>query len=226
MRTGLLLLPALFVIATAWGEDKAPKTDPAVERGKKLFGEREDEEYPSCADCHSVLPPDKEAKEAKFLGPGESLFGSARRAGWRNKDSYKDVGEAAQYCAKTWQKKRKGLKAAALKDLVAYLKSVDGGKPLPMRKVERKPKLAKDISGGDAKNGEKLAKRYCAQCHHPDGISFPLKKNGKKKDLILRKTRGYDAKRRFKPQRGTMAYYPTTRLSDKDLRDIIAYLGK
>lgn len=231
MRGLFLLLPAALFLTTAWADDKkAPeetKVDPAVARGKKIFERRAEEEYPSCADCHGVLPPEKEAKEAKHFGPAETLYGSARRAGWRNSDTkYKDIGEAYKYCAKTWQKLKKGYKAAEHADLVAYLKSIGGDKALPMRKVERKPKLMSDIEGGDAKNGLKLTARYCGQCHHNDSISFPLKANKKKNDLILRKVRGYDAKRRFKPTRGTMAYYPTTRLSDKELRDIIAHLGK
>ena len=206
---------------------KAPrKLSAAAERGRKLFADRQGDDYPSCADCHNVIPEDKEAKEAKFLGPGGTLYGSARRGGWRNRDTYKNVGEALQYCAKTWQERKNGFKAAQLSDVVAYLKSISGTKPLPTRKVERKPKLTKDITGGNAKAGEKSAVRYCGQCHHKDSISFALKKNYKKKDLILRKVRGYDAKRKFKPYKGTMSYYTTNRLTDRELRDIIAYLGK
>jgi len=228
----IFLITVVFAaVATVWADDTKPnpaakKPDPAAVRGRKLFGDRQGDDYPSCADCHNVIPQDKEQKYAKFLGPGGTLHGSARRAGWRNRETYKNVGEALQYCAKTWQERKNGFKAAQLSDVVAYLMSISGTKPLPVRKVERKPKLAKDITGGDAKAGEKSAARYCGKCHDKDSISFAFKKNYKKKDLILRKVRGYDAKRRFKPQKGTMSYYTTKRLTDKELRDIIAYLGK
>jgi len=227
------ILPALL-IGIVLAEDKNEKSDgddaqpdaAAIERGKKLFADTQDDDYPSCADCHNVMPEDKEAKEAEHLGPGGTLFGSARRAGWRNSDSFKDVVAASEYCAKTWQQRKKGLDAKQEADLGAYLASIRGPKDLPMRKVERKPKLLDEIEGGDAEKGKKAAIRYCAGCHNPDGLSFDLEPNSKKRDLIARKVRGYDPKRQFRPQKGTMSYYTTDRLADEQLRDIIAFLGK
>ena len=57
-----------------------------------------------------------------------------------------------------------------------------------------------------------------------ENISFEIKPRHKKKLLVARKIRGYDKKLKFKPWGGTMSYYTTDRLSDKELRDIIAYL--
>lgn len=229
MTTATLL--AACLLGSAWGEEKGdqPGEKPdaaAIERGKKLFLDTQDDDYPSCADCHNTVPEADEAKLAKHLGPGVTLFGAARRAGWRNRDTFGNVAEASEYCAKTWQERKKGLKAAQRADLLAYLNSIGGDKPLPARKVERKPKLLDDIEGGDKEKGRKTAVRYCGHCHTADGLSFELEPAKKKKDLIARKVRGYDAKRRFRPQKSTMSYYTTERLSDGDLRDIIAYLGK
>jgi mono/diheme cytochrome c family protein len=138
------------------------------------------------------------------------------------------VGEALQYCAKTWQERPGGFKAAPLADLVAYLETLGDGKPLPKRKVRRKPKLIEDLVGGEAEAGKKLTERYCGACHHEgdDAVSFPLRPGRKRSELIARKVRGFDAKGKFKPQSGTMSYYTTDRLSDADLRHIIAYLGR
>ena len=218
------LVFAALLIGAAWAQDSGKET--AVERGRKLFLDTQDDDYPSCADCHNVIPEEKEAKEAKYLGPGVTLHGAARRAGWRNRDTFENVAEASQYCAKTWQERKNGLKAAQRADLLAYLQSIAGKKALPKRKVKTKPKLLKEIGGGDAKAGKETSIRYCGKCHNPDGLSFDLEPGKKKKDLIARKVRGYNAKRKFKPQKGTMSYYTVERLSDKDLRDIIAYLGK
>ena len=104
----------------------------------------------------------------------------------------------------------------------------EGTASLPKRKVEKKPRLMNDVAGGDAEKGKPLVERYCAGCHNEsdDALSFELKPNRKKKTLILRKVRGYDQKGRFKPRSGTMGYYTTDRLSDADLRHIIAYLGR
>jgi mono/diheme cytochrome c family protein len=231
-RIMLIVVPLLmlgYVLAEENEEDSKPpeaEPDTALARGRKLFADTQGDDYPSCAQCHGVLPEDKELKEAKHLGPGVTLYGSARRAGWRNKDTYKDVIDASEYCAKTWQERKHGLKAAQEADLRAYLDSIAGDKALPKRKVERKPKLITEFDGGDAARGEKLVARYCGGCHGPDNISFKIKPNDKKKLLVARKVRGYDRKLKFKPQGGTMSYYTTDRLPDKDLRDIIAYCGK
>ena len=84
----------------------------------------------------------------------------------------------------------------------------------------------KDYEGGDAARGKALMERHCAECHNEsdESISIPLPPKRKKKDLIARTVRGYDAKRKFKPK--TMSYFTTERLSDADLRHIIAYLGR
>jgi len=225
MRVLFIIAIAVLLIGLAAA---APGRD-AVARGKKLFLDTQDLEYPSCAHCHGLLPEDKELKEAEFLGPGHTLWGVAVREGWRNMNTFADAGEAAQYCAKTWQKRKRGLDAAPRADLIAFLKTFgpDAG-TLPKRDVQRKPKLTRDFDGGDKAKGKALAARYCGNCHNDsdDAISFALKPRGKKTKLIVRKVRGYDAKNKFKPQKGTMAYYRTDRLSDRDLRHILAYAGK
>ena len=204
----------------------APDDDAAAARGKELFFDNQDLEYPSCADCHSLLPEKEEKKKAKHLGPGATLYGAVLREGWRNMNTYKDVGEASQTCAKKWQRRKKGLKAAQRADLIAFLKTAAPAKgPLPKRKV-RRPKVLKNWSGGDAKKGKALSARYCMQCHHAgdDSLSFELKPNHKRKDLLARTVRGYNNKMKFKPK--TMSYYTVERLPDADLKHIIAYLGR
>jgi len=221
------LWTTLFLLLTglAFAKENKPASE-AVARGKKLFLDNQDWDYPACADCHNTVPEKDEKEKAKYLGPGVTLHGAARRAGWRNLTRFENVAEASDYCAEKWQDRKNGLDAKQKKDLLAYLESIGGDKALPMREVERKPKLLKEIGGGDATKGKKTAIRYCGKCHNPDGLSFDLEPGSKKKDLIARKVRGYNAKRKFKPWKGTMSYYTTDRLSDEDLRDIIAFLGK
>lgn len=223
LRTTWIALCLLLALTLALGAD-----DAAVARGKKLFHDTQDLEYASCALCHSLLPPKEERKSAGPLGPGHTLYGAAVREGWRGMSTYADVGEAAQYCAKAFQKRKGGLKAAQRADLIAFLKTHAPKEPLPKRDVEKRPRLMKVIGVGDAAKGKELVKRYCAGCHSEDAdaLSFELKPNRKKKTLILRKVRGYDQKGRFKPRSGSMGYYTTDRLSDEDLRHIIAYAGR
>jgi mono/diheme cytochrome c family protein len=224
-------LPLLFVLsvwtsvladAGASSEDEA-----AAKRGEKLFHDTQELMFPSCAHCHNLVPPEKEAKEAEHLGPGVTLWGAAVREGWRNMNTYADVGEALQKCAKEFQGRKGGFKAAQRKDLVAFLKTKGPEEgTLPKRKVQRKPRLLDDYDGGDAAKGKKLFERHCTGCHNPgeNAISFELKPGKKKKAVIARSVRGYNPKRKFDPK--SMSYFTNDRLPDEDLRHILAYLGR
>jgi mono/diheme cytochrome c family protein len=227
MRTLPVFLCILFLgVALA---EPDPDPDP-VKRGKKIFfdtGGDEFPEYPSCAQCHALVPPKEEAK-LKQVGPAATLFGSAVRKGWRNMKTYRGVGHALQYCAKTWQGRKGGFKSGPLADLVAFLETAVPAKPLPARKVQKKPKMPKTLDGGDADKGKKLVERYCTLCHHDkdDALSSVLKPRKKKRLTLARKVRGYDAKGKFKPQDNQMSYYTQDRLTDAELLHILAYLGK
>jgi len=220
-------LPILTVTAllAAW---LAAADESAIARGKAIFHDTQRLEYPSCAQCHSLVSAKEEARKAEHLGPGATLYGAAVRGGWRNMNTYADVGEASQRCAKWWQKRKGGLKPSQRVDLAVFLRKHSPKGPLPKRKVERQPKLLKSLDGGDAAKGAKLAARYCHGCHAEadDALAVELKPNRKKKALIARKVRGYNAKNQFKPQAGSMSYYTTDRLPDADLNHIIAHLGK
>lgn len=218
---------AVLVLLGWAGADPNAEGDAAA-RGKKVFHDTQDLQYPSCAHCHNVVPEAEEAGKAAHLPPGGTLWGAAVREGWRNMNTFADVGEASQYCAKTWQQRRGGLRAEALADLVAYLRTIAPEGPLPKRKVEKKPKLLEDLDGGDAEQGEALAARHCTGCHNDkdDALSFPFQPARKEKNLVARKVRGYDEKNQFKPQGGTMSYYTTDRLPDEALRHIVAWLGR
>lgn len=217
----------LVACALAYGLAFADSDGPAA-RGEKLFRDRQEGLYPSCADCHSLLPEEEESK-AEHRGPGATLHGAAVREGWRNMNTFKDVGEASQKCAKAWQKREGGLDAAQRGDLVAFLRTQTPPKvTLPKRDVQRQPKLAKDLSGGDAETGRRLVATFCVACHNEaeDALSFPFEPNKRKRDQVARKVRGYDAKGAFKPEEGSMSYFTNDRLTDEDLKHILAYVAK
>jgi mono/diheme cytochrome c family protein len=204
-------------------------SDDAAKRGEKLFGDRQEGLYPSCADCHSLLAEEQEAK-AEHRGPGATLYGAAVREGWRNMNTFEDVGEASQKCAKSWQKREGGLDAAQRGDLVAFLKTHGPEGTLPKREVQRQPKLAKDFAGGDPAAGKRLAATWCFACHNEaeDSLSFAFEPGKRKRDQVARKVRGYDAKGAFKPEaeEASMSYFTNDRLSDDELKHILAYVAK
>lgn len=228
MRLSIRLLVGMFAGCFMFGvvfvASAGPDTPEA--RGRILFEDTEDFLYPSCAHCHAVTP-DKEEKKLKHIGPGHSLWGSAKRGGWRNMKTYKNVGEALQYCAKTWQDRKKGIRGEKLADLVAYLELVSP-KPTKPRKLKKRPKLLKELTGGDAAKGLEIVEHKCAGCHSAadTAFSFDFKQRKRRVDQIARKVRGYDAKGKFKPQKGQMSYYTLERLSDEELRHVLAAIGK
>jgi mono/diheme cytochrome c family protein len=223
MRVLLFLLASAAALGLAFAD-----AGDAAKRGEKLFRERpEDGLYASCADCHSLLPDAEEAK-AEHRGPGATLFGAAVREGWRNMNTFKDVGEASQKCAKAWQKREGGLGAGQRADLVAFLRKHGPEGALPKREVQRQPKLAKEFGAGDPELGKRLAATWCMACHNEaeDALSFPFEPGKRKRDQVARAVRGYDAKGAFKPEERSMSYFTNDRLPDEDLKHILAYIGK
>ena len=91
-----------------------------------------------------------------------------------------------------------------------------------------KPKKLKKLEGGDAKKGLVLVEKKCGGCHSTaeDAFSFDLNKRKRRVDQIARKVRGYDEKGKFKPQKGQMSFYTEQRLTDDELRHILAAIGK
>lgn len=229
MRSPFLPLATLILAVGLVAAAPDPAAE-AVKRGRNLFRDTQDVMYPSCGHCHNTVPEAEEAGDSDLhLGPATTLYGAAIREGWRNRSTYGDVGEALQYCAKTWQERPGGFGAAQVKDLVAYLRTIAPKQDsLPRRKVEKKPKFLRTLGGGDATLGGKIALRFCGGCHNGgrDALSYDFKPGRKRADLIARKVRGYDAKGKFKPQEGTMSYYTTNRLSDEELRHILAWLAR
>ncbi len=224
MRGVLCLLACAAALGLAFAD-----SDDAAAKGEKLFRDRQEGLYPSCADCHSLLPEEQEAK-AERRGPGATLYGASVREGWRNMNTFEDVGEASQKCAKSWQKRKGGLDAGQRRDLVAFLRTHAPEGTLPKREVQRQPKLAKDLSGGDAETGKRLVATWCVACHNEaeDALSFDFEPGKRKRDQVARKVRGYDAKGAFKPEAedASMSYFTNDRLSDDDLKHILAYVAK
>lgn len=218
---GILLFAAAAAALLAADDD-------AAARGKWLFLDTQEGQYPSCAHCHATVEEKEEAK-LELLGPAGTLHGSADREGWRGMRTFADAAEASQYCARTWQKRKGGLDKEKSKELLAYLQSIaPGDAKLPMRKVQKSPKLLDSYPEGDAGKGKALSARYCNGCHNDrdDAMSFELLPRKRTRDQIARKVRGYDDQRKWKPEEGTMSYYATDRLSDADLAHILAWLGK
>jgi len=234
MTNRIVIVLAAGLLATA-GYVSA-QGDGDVERGKKLFHDTGDLEYPSCAHCHATVSVEEERKQTGTVHIAFPVFNSASRGAWKNKPKGKGpatAADAGNICVVAFQKRKK-LGAADLADLNAFIASVSPDKDVKPRKIKYAPAVLTSLEGGDAKAGKKNVERICGTCHgkSDDHLQFNLRAGKIRKQKIAMKVRGYikDKKKksgmRFKPNAGQMSFFAKNRLSDKELLDIIAYLGK
>ena len=219
-----LLLYAGFAVAQGGGD---------AAKGKRMFLDSgEDLDYPSCAHCHATVSARDEAKETKHIRPAYPVFDSSHRGAWKNKKqgAVGSAADAGNFCVVAFQKRKK-LPAGDLANLNAYLASVSPDKDVKPRKINYRPAIPKSLDGGDAKAGKGKVALYCGGCHGAgdEHIQFELKPKKKAKLKIAQKVRGYARKKgkiTFAPNAGMMSFFAKDRLPDKDLLDILAYLGK
>ncbi|MHC4959232.1 MAG: hypothetical protein ACYTGN_12760 [Planctomycetota bacterium] len=209
----------------------------SVETGKKMFHDTgEDLDYPSCAHCHATVDVKDEAEKTGHIKPAFPVFNTAHRGGWKNKPvtkGPKTAGDAGNICVVAFQKRGKKLPAGQVAHLNAYLQSVSPGKDVKPRKINYAPKIPASLDGGDKAAGEKKVQMYCGGCHgqSDDHLQSALKAGRYKKSKVAMKVRGWikdkkTGKPRFKANNGMMSFFAKDRLPDKDLLDILAYLGK
>ncbi len=206
-----------------------------VAKGKKIFTDTGDFDYPSCSHCHATVSVKEELKKTGKVTIAFPVFNTAHRGAYKNnkKGKYPTSGDAGNTCVKAFQKRDK-LPAGDIADLNAFLLTVSPGKDVKQRKIKYRPPVLKNFDGGDAAKGKKNVEVFCSTCHGKtdDHIQFELRAGKFNKTRVAMKVRGYirDSKRksgmRFKPNAGSMSFFAMNRLSDKDLLDIIAYIGK
>ncbi len=205
-----------------------------IEKGRKIFtGTGEDLDYPSCAHCHATVSPQTELKQTKRIRPAFPVFNTAHRGAWKNKKpgKLKTAGDAGNTCVKAFQKREVSLTAAELENLNAFLASVSPGKDAKPRKIKYAPKIPKSLEGGN--KGKVIVAQMCSVCHgqSDDHIQSELKPGRRPKMKVAMKVRGWirdrkTKKLKFKADAGMMGFIAENRLSDAQLLDVLAYLGK
>ena len=227
----LVALAGLVTVTSAQGVAGDAKI------GKKLFEDSNDLEYPSCAHCHATVPVQDELKKTGVVRIAHPVFNTTHRGAYKNKAKGKDPttpGDAGNQCAKAFQERKKGLPKQDIAHLNAYMATISPDKEVKPRKIGYKPKVLASFDGGDAEKGKKAVQVYCSTCHgdSDEHVAFGFKRNRITKKKIAMKVRGWvrsskaKSGMRFSPAKGMMSFFAKDRLSDKDLLDIIAYLGK
>jgi len=207
-----------------------------VEKGRAIFNSTgEDFDYPSCANCHATVSAETELKETKHIRPAFPVFNTSHRGAWKNKKAGKlpTAGDAGNICVKEFQKREKSLTASELEHLNAFLASVSPGTDVKPRKIMYAPKIPESLDGGDKDKGKVIVAQMCSVCHGPtdDHFQSELKPGRRKKMKVAMKVRGWitdkkTKKLKFKADAGQMGFIAKNRLSDAQLLDVLAYLGK
>ncbi|MCZ6573975.1 MAG: cytochrome c [Planctomycetota bacterium] len=229
-RVSLVLLGLTLLTVLGLANLAPAESSDAVARGKKIFNDTGDDfEWPSCAHCHAIVSAKEEAEKTGHVKPAYPVLNTSNRGAWKNKakGTLKTAGDAGNICVRAFQKRKK-LPAEQVSDLNAYLASVSPSKDVKPRKIKYAPKVLEDFSGGNAEEGKKKVQLYCAGCHGSgdNSVIWELKKGRKKRLRVAQKVRGYTRKGEFKANNGMMSFFAIERLPDKDLKDIIAYVGK
>ncbi len=195
----------------------------------------------ACIHCHADF--DEKRDNDGLLRAGYSLANSAsRQTYWgqelEDPDRYQDIAHAGVVCVETFMRNPKKLTAEQLVDLQAYLK-----------RINRRPILTPQVyaAGGDLtgeyvgfEGGDKILGRgvFYAACHscHPNGNAgiAPSLPRDRDPAFYARKVREgnglglvYSAinPNAYDPAANlVMPFFGLDRLSNKQLRDIIAYI--
>jgi mono/diheme cytochrome c family protein len=202
--------------------------DPALESGERVFTSPiEGGNTFTCATCHAITEPAHDG----LRRPGHPLGDATRRPSYKN-GQVSTFLEATNSCltewmnAPTWQQDDEAYQA-----LHAFL---DAGAPAsapPLSFEIVPPPPDEALGGGDAEVGRAVFNETCAVCHGPDGIgtnqALPVAQRGLEAAHVARRVRTsgrnessvYDGL-----TGGIMPFWAADRLSDDELRDIIAWL--
>ena len=195
----------------------------------------------SCFSCHSDF--DEGRHSDGLIRAGHSLANSAGRKTWWGQepddaDLYPDIAHASVVCVERSMRNPEKLTAQQLLSLQAYLLSITRQRvqsPLAIAPAADKTGVYAGFGGGDKIRGRDVFYAACHSCHPNGGSGIaPAIPRGKEPPFYARKVRegdGIGAKLSavdpdaYDPDAGLfMPYFGADRLTNKDLRDIIAYV--
>jgi len=222
-----LSLVTLAVVACGGSEGSGPSVDTPRTDGEEIFSQR----LPSgntfaCATCHALEEPSPDG----FRRPGHSLLGATLRSSFKN-GQLSELIEAVNTCQVDWMGADPWTETdpefLALRDFLAQR----GGDATPLS-FEIVPPAAQ-LEGGDPAAGEQTFNGTCAVCHAEGGVGSnlapPIAGRGLSGELIARRVRtsgDADSPIYEGLTGGRMPFWAADRLSDEELRDIIAWLAQ
>ncbi|HGG57715.1 MAG TPA: c-type cytochrome [Nannocystis exedens] len=181
----------------------------------------------ACETCHALSEPSVDG----IRRPGHALGDATRRPNWKN-GIHVDMREAVNSCLTEWMNAEPWTASderwIALYDFLDAQAPAGDAPPLSFKIVAPPTQL----DGGDADAGQILFNQSCVICHGQDGIGTnqapPVTGQGQAADYVARRVRTSgraDSSVYTGLTGGVMPFWAADRLSDDELRDLIAYLG-
>ncbi len=222
-----LVLGGLAVALIACGGDEPEPTPPNTELsdGERIFSNPvEGGNTFTCSTCHATTEP----AEDGFRRPGHTLAGSAQRSTYKN-GALTEMLDAVNSCRVEWMNADPWTDDNA--DWLELFEFLDGlsGDATPVEIDIVEPPTS--LSGGSADAGRETFNASCAVCHAREGVGTqlapPVAMRGLAADLIARRVRTsgrIDSEVYDGLTGGVMPFWASDRLSDDELRDIIAWI--
>ena len=212
------LIAAFALAAFAWpAADSNPAPERVAQPGTAAHG-REIYSGAGCASCHASSL-SQEAKSPLILA-GHPLEGAPFRGTWWNGRIATDVGEASDFCLRTFiDPKSEGFTAEERKALVLFMQELGSERGVSPLALLRRDAGDVDLRAGDATRGRDLYQRACVSCHTVAGRAAAEVERELIGDLspaqvaeIIRKGTG------------RMPFFQVDRLDAPQVADIAAYL--
>jgi mono/diheme cytochrome c family protein len=204
-----------------------PDAEPMAEGESVYMNSVEGGNVFACHTCHALQEPSADG----IRRAGHALGDATRRPSWKN-GKVTTMLEAVNSCLTEWMKVSEPWEEtdARWKALHGWLDGMAGEGEAPAVTIQITPPPA-DLSGGDAEAGNALFNQSCTMCHGDNAAGGccgpPLAGTGLEPDYIGTRVRTsglgdspvYDGL-----TGGIMPFWGADRLSDDELRDLVAFL--
>ena len=234
--TNVLLAMCIFGVGCSEGTTNTPPLDvpgtppdaePMAEGEAVYMNTVEGGNVFACHTCHALQEPSADG----IRRVGHALGDATRRPSWKN-GKVGTMLEAVNSCLTEWMKVSEPWTETDARwiALYAWLDDMGGEEEAPAVTIQITPPPA-DLSGGDAEAGNALFNQSCTMCHGDNAAGGccgpPLAGTGLEPDYIGTRVRTsglgdspvYDGL-----TGGIMPFWGADRLSDDELRDLVAFL--
>jgi len=225
MRSSFAVALVWMSLANACSSQAAPIDDDAA--GRRVYGQPVDDGNTfSCATCHALEEPADD-----YRRPGHPLGDAAARPSWKN-GAVHDLREAVNTCLVEWMNAQPwSADDPRWLDLEHFLvtRAPESAGAIDIRIVDPPD----DLSGGDPTRGRDVFDGACAVCHDEGGtgtqlapavaglaldpsyVATRVRTSGRSDSAVYEELTG-----------GVMPFWGADRLTDDELRDIVAWLAQ